>query len=214
MRKSKYEDLFETSVGRNFDVRINELEKRFSQIKRSYERKYSNDVDILLEKYDHSESLALVNSKIEELTEKRNKDIRNDERLKKIISKIESLKESKEESKKEFIRLNKQKSSNNWKMLVTRTVAPQVLELLEKNTKGMTEVSVVNEVLGDETEKLTPKQRHNRYCMVLYYMENLGWVKREGSGTAYDAKVSFITDLGKKQLETYRTCKKFDYSLQ
>jgi hypothetical protein len=152
MRKSKYEDLFETSVGKNYDVRINELEKRFSQIRKSYERKYHNDVETILEKYDHSESLAFVNSKIEELTKKRNKDIRNDERLKKIISKIESLKEGKEESKQEFIRLNKQKSSNNWKMLVTRTVAPQVLELLEKSPKGMTEVSVVNEVLGDESE--------------------------------------------------------------
>jgi hypothetical protein len=39
MRKSKYEDLFETSVGKNYDVRINELEKRFSQIRKSYERK-------------------------------------------------------------------------------------------------------------------------------------------------------------------------------
>lgn len=214
MRKSKYEDLFETSVGKNYDVRINELEKRFSQIRKSYERKYHNDVETILEKYDYSESLAFVNSKIEELTEKRNKDIRNDERLKKIISKIESLKKSREESKQDFIRLNKQKSSNNWKMLVNRTVAPQVLELLEKSPKGITEVSVVNAILGDDTEKLTPKQMHNRYCMVLYYMENLGWVKREGSGTAYDAKVSFITDLGKKQLETYRICKKFDYSLQ
>ena len=212
--KSKYEDLFETSIGKEFDVRLNDLQKQILQIKKSYEKTYSKEVEIARKEIKHDNSLKFLNMKIAELTAKRNKSIRDDEEIKNISSKIESLRVEREDAKKEFVRLNKQKSSNNWKMLVTRTVAPQVLELLEKNPNGMTEVSVVNEVLGDESEKLTSQQRHNRYCMVLYYMENLGWVKREGSGKPYEPKNSFLTELGKKQLETYRTCKKFDKNLQ
>lgn len=212
--KSKYEDLFESSVGKEFDVRLNDLQKQLSQIRKSYEKTYNKEVEIAHSEIKHNDSLKLLNMRIAELTAKRNKGLKNDERIKNISSQIESLMAEREEAKKEFVRLNKQKSSNNWKMLVTRTVAPQILELLEKNPNGMTEVSVVSEVLGDETEKLTPQQRHNRYCMVLYYMENLGWVKREGSGKPYEPKNSFLTELGKKQLNTYRTCKKFDKSLQ
>ena len=159
--KSKYEDLFETSIGKEFDVRLNELQKRLLQIKKSYEKTYSKEVEIARKEIKHDNSLKFLNMKIAELTAKRNKSIRDDEEIKNISSKIESLRVEREDAKKEFVRLNKQKSSNNWKMLVTRTVAPQVLELLEKNPNGMTEVSIVNEVLGDESEKLTSNQRRH-----------------------------------------------------
>ena len=114
--KSKYEDLFETSIGKEFDVRLNDLNKRLLQIKKSYEKTYSKEVEIARKEIKHDNSLKFLNMKIAELTAKRNKSIRDDEEIKNISSKIESLRVEREDAKKEFVRLNKQKSSNNWKI--------------------------------------------------------------------------------------------------
>lgn len=105
-------------------------------------------------------------------------------------------------------------NNESWGMLVGRKSTPKILKVLNDNLQGITEVGIVEKVLPKTSKTLSDTEKNTRYCMVLYYMENLGWIKRIGSGNAYDAKVSFITDLGKKQLEMFRKNKSFDIGLQ
>ena len=119
--KSKYEDLFETSIGKEFDVRLNDLNKRILQIKKSYEKTYSKEVEIARKEIKHDNSLKFLNMKIAELTAKRNKSIRDDEEIKNISSKIESLRVEREDAKKEFVRLNKQKKNSTIKKFIHKT---------------------------------------------------------------------------------------------
>ena len=195
----------QTEMGKDFFTRINNLEEEIRKVERTERvRLYNirqewatkNNINSKFDK-KYWDRTDLDEKKVSEVS----KELR--EELSTLISERDTAFNS-----------FKVKDPESWEKLVHRKVAPKVLQLLEKNPNGLTEVSVVSEVLGKKIKDLTDGQMHNRYCMVLYYMENLGWIKREGSGKAFDPKTSCITELGKKQLNTYNTNKEFDWGLQ
>ena len=212
MIKSEIEVFFELDEGKTFAEKLESLERELKLAKRPYQIAYKKGVAKAKKDFNNESNLMWINNRYQELLKEKIKGIKNDEKVKKILLDIETLMAEKENAKKEFIR--QMKGNSDWTMLVTRKVTPKVLEILEKNPNGVTEKSTAKEILGEHFETLSDLQKCNRYCMVFYYMEKLGWIARKGSGRPYEPKTSYLTELGKNQLDNFRRRKIFDYSLQ
>ena len=208
MTKSELEELFESTEGKDFYKRLNDLEKSLNRAKNLYRREYDEGMELAKEELG-TENLGRLQRRYDELFKIMNKKINNDENIQKILSDIQNLKAEKELAKKEFVRVAK--SQDYWKNLVGRQITPKILEQLEKNTQGMTELQLVDVLKGKLEDNQNP---YSQFCYPLFYMDKLGWINRMGSGTVGDQKVNTLTNLGKKQLESFRKVAKFDKSLQ
>lgn len=118
---------------------------------------------------------------------------------------IDKLKAEKKQKQDAYVKMVQ--DNECWNDLVHRRIAPKILEHLEKNG-AKTEVQLVDELIGHPIDNV-----YSRYCYPLFDMEKLNWIEREGSGTVGDQRLCKITELGKKQLQSFRTSKKFDPTL-
>ena len=122
----------------------------------------------------------------------------------KYADRLENAKKNYADALQNFTK--KVEGNNAWNDIAHRKDAPKILENLEKSVNGLTEdgmeIAIHDEILG----------KQNRYSFPIQSMEKLGWLTRTGSGNPGDAKVSHLTDEGKRQLDYFRKYKMFDAS--
>jgi hypothetical protein len=94
-----------------------------------------------------------------------------------------------------------------WNDLIHRKDAIKMLKVIDSES-GATELTMELGIHGCQSDS----GKQNRYCMPIQCMETLGWIVRDGSGKIGDAKVSRITDEGKRQIEFYERFGMFDSS--
>lgn len=200
MKTVEIEQAFEMSnCGRDFADKIANLEVQIRDI----ERKERTRLYIIRQDWCKENHISTDSSEYNKRYDEDDKKIRA---LSQPLT--DELKKIKGE-KKIALDLYVQKVQGNdcWNDLVHRKAAPKILAHLEKNG-AKTEVQLVDEIKGKSDHV------YSQYCYPLFDMEKLGWIERDGSGTVGDQRLCKLTDLGKKQLESFRKNKKFDINLQ
>lgn len=193
-----------TNTCRELDSRIETLEKELQSVKKGLSVETWKKLDAWKKENEHSfrSTTMFEQASMKKWSELSRQDLESVKPQQDVIDGLKAEKKAKQDA---FVK--KVQDNECWNDLVHRKITPKILEHLDKNGEK-TEVQLVDELIGHPIDNV-----YSRYCYPLFDMEKLNWIERIGTGTVGDQRLCKITELGKKQLQSFKTTKSFDPTL-